>query len=175
MALPWAVGDPVTADGLNDMTNADTAPVAKGVIARGRRTTSTSTITTTETGVIRLDSIPVYAGRGYMLMTNNVNIDTSVANDIATATLRISTSGSATTASTFVNALRTTIDDATNSNILNQVGFYYPASDATLSVLLSLVRTAGTGNIIMFSSGAQFTDLLVVDLGIVPADTAVII
>lgn len=171
----WEVGDPVTADGLNDMSNPDTSLVSTGIIARGRRTTATGSVTTTETGVIRLDSIPVYAGRGYTIYTSCLNLDTSVNNDIASIIIRASTSGTATTASTGVTTMRTTIDDATNSNILPVTGLLFPSASGTLSVLLSIVRVAGTGNIVLFSSGAQFTDLIVRDEGVVPADTAVII
>lgn len=175
MTLPWVVGQEVTADTLNNMSNADTALVAKGVIARGRRTTSTGTFTTTETGVLRLDDIPVYADRVYAVTTSCINMDTSVSNDIAQCALRYSTSGAATTSSTIIITMRQTIDDATTSNIVPMNGFYYSAADDTLSVLLSCVRSAGTGNIIVFSSTNQPTDLVVTDLGPAPADTGVII
>ena len=38
-----------------------------GVVARGRRTTSTGTFTTTETGVLRIDNIPVVSGLLYLV------------------------------------------------------------------------------------------------------------
>ncbi len=171
----WEVGDPVTADQLNDMSNPDTALVSTGIIARGRRTTATGSVTTTETGVLRIDGIPVYAGRGYSISTSCLNLDTSVNNDIASIIIRMSTAGTATTASTGVTTMRTTIDDATNSNILPVNGYVYPSASGTMSVLLSIVRVAGTGNIVLFSSGAQFTDMVVRDEGVMPADTGVIL
>lgn len=146
----------------------------KGVLARGRRTSATGTITTTETLVIRLDNIPVKAGRLYRISTSNINMDTTVANDIGTCRIRISTAGSATTASTQIANIRQTIDDATNSNIVNLDTFYAPASDATLSVLLSAIRQAGSGNLVVFCSGTDILDLVVTDYGPDPGDTGVL-
>lgn len=149
--------------------------VPNGVIARGRRTTATGNITTTETGVLRLDSVSVLAGRLYRISTSNINMDTSVANDICAARIRISTSGTATIASTQIANIRQTIDDATNSNIVPLNTFYAPSSDATLSVLLSAIRVAGTGNLVVFCSGTDILDLVVSDEGVAPADSGVVI
>lgn len=146
-----------------------------GVIARGRRTTATGSVTTTETGVLRLDSVPLLAGRAYEISTSGINLDTSVANDIATARIRISTSGAATIASTQIAQMRNTIDDAANSNVIPLQTYYFPGVDTTLSVLLSIVRVAGTGNIIVFCSGTEILDLIVTDLGVAPTDTGVVI
>lgn len=145
------------------------------VIARGRRTTATGNITTTETGVLRIDSIPVKAGRGYQIATSNINMDGSVANDIYAARIRISTTGTATTSSTQIANIRQTSDDPTNSNIFPENTYYFPSADATLSVLLSAVRTAGTGNLVVFCSATDILDMCVVDLGVAPSDTGVVI
>lgn len=147
----------------------------QGQVARGRRTTATGNITTTETGVLRLDGIPIFAGRAYRISTSNINMDTSVAGDIASARIRISTSGTATTASTQIVQLRNTIDDVANSDVLTLNATHFPAADATLSVLLSAVRVAGTGNIVVFCSGTEILDLVVTDEGLAPSDTGVVI
>jgi hypothetical protein len=146
-----------------------------GVVARGRRTSATGNVTTTETGVLRLDGIPVRAGRAYRISTSNINLDTSVANDIAAANLRISTSGAATTSSTQICQMRNTIDDAANSNVLPMTAFYYPSGAGTLSVLLSIVRVSGTGNIILFASTVEILDLVVTDEGTDPGNTGVVL
>lgn len=146
-----------------------------GVVARGRRTTPTGNVTTTETGVLRLDGIPVKAGRGYEITTSDMNMDTSVSNDLATARIRINTAGTAITSSTQIVQMRNTIDDATNSNVIPLQCYYFPTSDATLSVLLTVQRVAGTGNIIIFCSGTEILDLVVRDMGIAPADSGVVI
>lgn len=146
-----------------------------GVVARGRRTSATGNVTTVETGVLRLDGISVKAGRAYRISTSNLNLDTSVSNDIAAAILRISTSGAATTGSTQICQMRNTIDDAANSNVMPLSAFYYPAAAATLSVLLSIVRVSGTGNIILFASTVEILDLVVTDEGTDPGNTGVVL
>lgn len=161
---------------INDLLDNDLSPLPQGAIARGRRTTSTGNVTTTETGVLRIDSIPVYAGRLYAVRISNLNIDTSVDNDVGRGAVRISTSGSATTSSTLLGYTRNTIDNASQSNVHPVVLYYAPAADATLSVLLTLLRQAGTGNIIIFGSGSgDVIDMVVEDCGPDPGDTGVVI
>jgi hypothetical protein len=149
------------------------------IVARGRRSTATGNITTTETGVIRLDNVPVFDSRAYMIASANLNVDASVANDIGELRYRVTqqtTPGtSATTSSTQMGRWRSTIDDATNSNVLPFVAFYYPSADGYLSVLLSAFRAAGSGNIVVFANNVEPIDLVVVDLGPDPGDTGVVI
>lgn len=168
-------GDEIVVGDVNDLLDDEVSPLPQGVIARGRRTTSTGNVTTTETGALRVDNIPVYAGRLYKISTSNMNMDTSVDNDAARAAIRYSTSGNATTSSTLGNYLRNTIDSASQSNVHNLVMFYAPAADATLSILLTLLRQSGTGNIIFFCSGTDILDLVVEDLGLDPGDTGTVI
>ena len=165
----YAVGDIVTADRLNE-----SHPL--GTIARGRRTTATSTVTTTETGVLRLDSVPLVGGHAYKIAMSDINMDTSVANDVGVVRFRIDTTGAAaTTTSTQIQQMRNTIDNATDSNVIPMQAFYHPASDETLSVLFSLQRTSGTGNLIVFCSSVDILDMHIIDLGVAPADTGVVI
>jgi hypothetical protein len=168
-------GDPTYASDVNLLTDREDSPLPQGVIARGRRTSATGNITTTETGVLRIDNIPVYAGRLYRISTSNINMDTSVANDIGVCRIRISTSGAASTSSTQIANIRQTVDDATNSNIVPENCFYVPGADGTLSVLLSAVRQSGTGNLVIFCSGTDILDLVVTDEGLDPGDTGVVI
>lgn len=152
---------------------------AQAVIARARRTTATGAITTTETGVIRIDNIPVQAGKIYRIGTSNVNMDGSVANDTAACRFRVAFSASlgtvATTASPQIANIRQTMDDITNSNIFPSQCFYLATADGYISILMSAVRTSGTGNLIIFCSGVDILDFVVEYGGTAPADTGVII
>ena len=168
-------GDDIVVGDVNDLSDPELSPIGVGIIARGRRTTSTGNVTTTETGVLRVDNIPVYAGRIYKISTSNMNMDTSVDNDAARAAFRTSTSGAATTSSTLGNYLRNTIDSASQSNVHNAVMFYVAGADGTLSVLLTLLRQSGTGNIIMFCSGTDILDMVIEDLGVDPGDSGTVI
>lgn len=168
-------GDIIFANDINALTDRDNGVLPQGVIKRGRRITTTGSVTTTETGVLRIDSIPVYAGRLYRISTNGLNIDTSVDNDAASVRIRASTSGSASITSTLLGTLRTTIDSATQSNILPDQAFFVASADGTLSVLLSLIRISGTGNIVIFCDATNYLDMVVEDMGLDPGDTGVVI
>ncbi len=151
------------------------------IVARGRRSTVTGNITTTETGVLRLDNVPVRAGRAYLITTNNLNLDTTVSNDIAAARLRaVQATGTGTTASTsstLAGQWRNTIDDSVYSNLGVAQAFWLPSSDGFLSVLLSAVRINGSGNIVMYANSVsgELIDMAVLDLGTDPGDTGVVI
>lgn len=147
----------------------------KGIVAWVARTTPTGLFTTTETGVVRIDNIPVYAGRAYEIATSGANLDTTVDNDVAAARIRISTSGAATTASTQIGQMRNTADNNFYSNVIPMQCFYFPGSDQTLSVLLSAVRLSGSGNISFFCSGVEILHLVVRDIGPAPAASGVVL
>lgn len=153
---------------------------AQAVVARGRRVTSTAAITTTEVGVLRIDNIPVQAGKIYRISTSNINMDGSVANDIATCRFRlgfgVAPGTIATTASTFLGYIRVVQDDASQSNVVSAQTFYVATQDGYISVMLTCVRQGGTGNIVVFcSTGADSLDLTVEYGGDDPGDTGVTI
>ncbi len=146
------------------------------LVARGRRIAATSAFTT-EIGVLRLDDVPVKDAKAYAIMSANLNVDTSVANDIGELRYRVvqgSSPGSvATTGSTQIGRWRNSIDDITNSNVLPWIAFYYPSADGYLSVLMTAQRVAGSGNVIVFASSLEPIDLVVLELGDDPGDTGV--
>lgn len=152
---------------------------SQSLLARGRRITSTAGVTTTETGFLRIDNIPVLAGKVYQFLTTNMNVDTTVSNDIADVRLRLLYSASpgspATTSSTQICHMRNTVDDATQSNVLPLNGFYVPSADGYISVLLSVVRVSGSGSIVVFCSGSEILDFTIQDIGTDPGDTGVVI
>lgn len=152
---------------------------AQVVLKRGRRTTATGNVTTTETGFLRIDNIPVVAGGIYQFTTTNMNVDTTVSNDISDVRCRVaysaSTGTAATTSSTQIAHFRNTIDDASQSNVLPLNGFYIATADGYISLLLSVVRVTGTGNIVVFCSGSEILDFVVQFGGTDPGDTGVVI
>lgn len=169
------ITDPATIQAIKDDLDAIEADItaigARGsVIARGNRQTN-STASATETGVIRLDNIPMTNGRAYWIGTNPLSIDTTVNNDIGRILLRINTAGVATTASTNIWLGQVRLADNTAAEQLSAGVVYIPSGTVTASVLLSHTRAGGTGNIQVLSSSVLPTDLLVVDLGEDPGDT----
>lgn len=149
------------------------------IVKRGRRTTaSIATITTTETPFLRVDNIPVINAGIYRISTSNINMDTSIANDIGAIRCRVATGvlgTAATIASTQIGQLRNTIDDPTNSNVHSMQQFYVATADTYLSVLLSCIRISGTGNLQVFCSGTDILDLTIEYAGTDPGNTGVIL
>lgn len=150
---------------------------AQSVVARGRRITSSGTITTTETGVLRLDNIPVQAGKIYRISTSGINMDTTVAGDVAACRFRlafgVAPGNLSSTSAAQIGQLRLAQDNAAQSNIAPGQAFYVATADGYISVLMSVVRMAGTGNIVVFASGSEILDLTVEYGGDDPGDTGV--
>lgn len=164
----YGVGDPVTADSLNTYS-----PL--GVIRRGRRTSVTGSITA-ETGVLRLDNIPVVVNHLYRIATSNINMDSSVANDVLTARIRVDATGaSATTASTQIANIRQVSANINYSVIYPENAYYLASATGTISVLLSALREAGSGSLVVFCTTTDILDMVVSDMGIDPGDTGVVI
>jgi len=149
------------------------------VVARGRRTSTSSISSGVELPVLRLDNIPVFDSKGYRILTSNINMDGSIANDVGDARLRIvqaATPGTlATIASTQVGHFRNTIDDPVQSNVHPLSVYYWPSADGYLSILLSVQRVAGTGTVALFCSATELLDLVVEELGTDPGDTGVVL
>lgn len=142
-------------------------------LARGRRITNSSA-TSTEVGVQRLDDIPIFAGRMYLIKSSSLLLNSSVANDVAVARFRITTDGSTpTTASPLLTQAGTRIDNTSTGDYVNVLGPYMPTADETLSILMSVGRGAGTGNISMLYSSVTPIDMMLFDCGEDPGDTGV--
>lgn len=142
-------------------------------VARTARTTSSST-TTTETGVLRLDGVQVLAGHTYTIRTGSLLPVSSVANDYVGVKIRYTTDGStATTSSTQLHGVQTRITGASGNETSKVEASYNPASDQTLSVLLSVSRVAGTGNAKIDGAATTPIELWIDHDGVDPGDTGV--
>lgn len=162
--MTFAAGDIITADALNAMPR---------IIARGRRTTS-STTTTTIVGVLRLDDIPITAGKVYSIRTGTLNLDSSVAADHIRGIIRYTTDGS--TPTTTSTILPGGLCDSGQANAgfgeANMIEtLYIPAANETLSLLLCVQRVNGTGSVGIVNVGGYQTELIVEDIGEDPGDT----
>lgn len=147
-------------------------PVPGTMIGRGARTTSSST-TTTETAVLRVDSIPVTSGRAYVVATSPLWLASSVANDIITGRIRFDTSGNATTSSTILGEAGAAQPSGASAGVPIVLPFIATGT-GNVSFLLSVGRVAGSGNCsIAASAGHPTIDLTIVEAGIDPTDTGV--
>jgi hypothetical protein len=120
------------------------------VIARAHRGTDSST-TTTEVGVLRLDSIPIVNGVTYSIISSAMYL-LSTTGDILNIRFRYNTAGAATTGSSQLGQAFQTITNSIQptSAILNVL--YPAATTGSLSVLLSITRASGSGNAKVFGS-----------------------
>lgn len=147
--------------------------VPRGIIARSRRVTASST-TTTIIGVRRYDDLPILAGRCYVVETSGLGMDSTVNNDEIFVEFHYTTDGSTpTTASTYLPGSYTSARQ-TDSNVPEHKVIrttYTPAGNETLSLLLCVGRVAGTGNVSITTPISEFAEFTVADGGIDPGNS----
>lgn len=145
----------------------------RGRIARARRITDSTATAGTEQPVLQLDGIVLKAGRVYQFSTSTLLTVTTVANDLLGIRFRYSSTGTATIASTeleFTDSKNTATSSQGNVILTRS---YSPAADETGSLLLTVVRLSGTGNVQILGAAAYPVEILVDDMGPDPGDTGV--
>lgn len=147
------------------------APLPGTMVARGNRTSS-STTTTTEVGVIRA-SIAVKSGQVYLIKTSPLKLNSTVSADFVFARLRYTIDGS--TPSTASTVLATVVGPTgTGQSVIPFVAKYVPSSDVTLNALLTVGRWSGTGTVgLVVDSVVPDIDLMIHAAGTDPTDTGV--
>ena len=170
MTTTFASGQELTASGLNTAFSAE----PQGILYRARRATAESGIAATENGTLRLDGITATAGRAYRITTGVLSV-ASTLNEAAqvTAFLRVDATGSAaTTSSTVLAQGRIVTQAGTGAGSAVVEYHYFPSSTFTLSVLLTITRTAGSGTITAAGPDASIgPEIIVEDLGLAPSNT----
>lgn len=146
------------------------------ILAYGERTTD-KVSTGAEVGVLRLDGVRILAGYRYTICTSVLGLAMATSGDTGQALLRIRTDG---TAAGTGDTLLQQADVNANSPFVprNSATFaepYLAATDGTLSVLLSLGRSGGLGNITMLGAATRPIRLFIVQNGVGPSDTGVVI
>lgn len=156
-----------------------TAVRMEKLVSRGNRTTAPSTsASTTEVGVLRLDGIAVKGGYLYVVTTSNLWFQTTDATGIPRAFLRYATgtNPTATTASAEMDAVQFKLGSTTASEVMGLQGEYAPTNDTMLSVLLTYNRAAGAGTISMQAGSYNPTPpirMYVVNMGPDPGDNGI--
>lgn len=141
-------------------------------VRRGRSENSSSG-TTTEVGVLRLDGVDVTAGHSYLIHVPPVLTQSTVANDVVGLALRISSTGTATTSSATLVATQARRTGASTFENCGLGATYTPAADEVLSILLTVSRSSGTGTASIVASASSPIELLVDDGGVDPGNTGV--
>lgn len=165
--MPVLAGQAVTAAQWNLDTLGGT------VIARHRRTSNSSTASSsTPVGILRLDDIPITAGRSYWVVTSSLVIHSSTANDVVRVGAYYTTDGSTPTgASTLLGIVQETVDATANPPAQPLSVMYFPTVDEIFSVFLGVARQAGAGNADVLGSTTFPIDLYIIDMGEDPGAT----
>lgn len=145
-------------------------PVPGTMLAWGQRTSDKSG--TSEVGVLRLDSITCQTGYRYLIQTCPLRINV-VSGETGAARLRYSTSGNAGTSDTQITMAESNASSSFAPNNSHSLNATLAPGTVTLSVLLSLVRTGGSGTVTMTGSATQPIELWVTMAGPDPTDTGV--
>lgn len=152
------------------------AAMPNGLIARGRRSTS-STTTTTIVGVERLDDYAVVGGRSYNIRVTGLFCLSTVAGDRILVEVRFTTDGSTPTTASPVLAggqlyqVAAAVSGSAANGDGGQIDFEYePGGSATLSLLVTVSRNSGTGSVSTFSDPTHVLELKIYDSGIGAGD-----
>jgi len=139
---------------------------------------SISGVSTVETGWIRIDNIVIRNGYHYLFLMPEVNVTTTVKTDtVGTVKMRYNLAGTATTSSTaftyggFFRKAQGV--DTSNTDVETGTAVYHASADGTMSVIVTLIRAAGTGTVGLFASTANTSPLFVYEMGIAPAVSGV--
>jgi Chitobiase/beta-hexosaminidase C-terminal domain len=157
-------------------SNAGALALPGRLIARRRRTTASSAANSaTEVSVMRLDDIPLLGGRAYLIGSPKLDLQSTAANDIIRGQLRYTTDGSTPTTSS--TPLTFAQDRMTAANVGQSVpclDWYFPASNQTFSLLLTVSRPGtGSGNV-SIAGGTGIPGpitLVIMDCGVDPGQT----
>lgn len=146
-------------------------PVAGQCIARGNRTTSSST-TTSEIGVIRV-AVDLKAGQMIIIKISPLLLYSNTVSDFVFARVRYTLDGSA--PGTTSTILSTVAGYAGASQTITPfIGKYVPASDLTFTALLTVGRASGSGTVgLVVNANVPDTDMVIVAAGADPGDTGV--
>jgi len=152
--------------------------LAGTLIGRARHASSNSTgsASTTLVPFLRLDDIPITAGRAYHILTSNMNVDASVADDVAQITITYTTDGSTPTIASSVmpgGTGKALIRNISHPELILISTVYVPSGNETLSLLLSLARATGTGTVLALGTSPDVLEVKVFDAGVDPGDTGV--
>lgn len=128
------------------------------IVSYHKRTTG-KTYSGTELGVVRLNTVTLYGGYRYKILTSPLCIST-VSGETGKANLRYSTSGTATTADTILGCVEANTNTAFRPVQTPTLALTYaPGSDVTFSCILTVLRSGGSGNVTLNGASDQAIEL----------------
>lgn len=146
----------------------------EGIVAYGSRDTNPSTTTTVELAILELDSVPVKSGLAYRIGTSSMIMDSTVLNDAMQVAIRYTTDGTGpTTASALMTCMEHDLGGLAGQARSPMNVIYQPTEDQVLNLILTQVRTVGTGNVSVQHINGMPIDIYVEAIGIAPADNGI--
>lgn len=139
------------------------------------RPTASSAFTTTEIPILRGDDIAFVVGRAYEIVATPTVFGSSVAGDLIEMKARVNLAGAATITSTHIGSLVTDAKTSGGSQkVRGATWLYIPGSTALGSLLVSGIRTGGSGNCTIGTTiSAYMLRVTVKDVGEAVADAGV--
>lgn len=135
-----------------------------GIIARYRWTdTSDPANSSTRIPVVRIDDVPLIGSRSYKI-TVRTWMDSSVNDDVGIAEIRHTTDGSTPTVAS--TALPGTLNEVKCVGPAMPVCLnvmHHPSVNETLSILLAVARSSGTGNITLVASATDYVNEITIE------------
>lgn len=156
MPVTFQAGMRLTASRLNSLPKGEVNRVN-----RGGAVTLTAALNS-ETGILRMDDVLMLPGRVYSIRAPRLRYSATTATDRGKWHLRINTAGVATTTSTPLVAR----SEGDHVDSLSIEGFRRPTVVETLSILLSIIKVAGTSAWTAMGADEGGIDLIVEDRGL---------
>jgi hypothetical protein len=142
-----------------------------GMVAYGSRVTNPATTTTVEVAILELDGVHVTAGVAYRIGTSSLIMDSTVANDSMQVAIRYTTDGtSVTTGSALMTSMEHDLGGLAAQARSPMDVIYQPTEDQVLNMILTQVRTVGTGSVSVQHINGMPIDMFVEAIGIAPPD-----
>lgn len=169
----------------DDFTSDETVSAAKlnqslaagRIVNRGQRLTSSgNTSGTTLLAVLEVPDTPVKAGRHYQISSSPLYVDTDVANDVVRCLLTYTTDGSTPTvasAQLLGSAMNKRLASAADPEHIILDTIYVPSVDETLSILLCVGRSTGTGIERIIADSLQTISIRIYDCGVDTGDMGI--
>lgn len=144
-----------------------------GIVARAVRTTSSANATSsTDVAVLRISNILLLNGLEYRICSNTLAPNSSVSGDVVRAQIHYNTSGANASVSDPVLPGAQAFSQVANATpTINFECEYIPGATQTLSILLAVARSSGTGNCTLFADGTRTIELKVYSSGPSVLDT----
>lgn len=161
----FTAGEPITADALNRAT--------QRIVSRGARVTSVAS--TSNTGIMRIDSAQLWGGFLYKVGVNSVPLDVSTNAETPRLNIYYTIDGSTpTTASSQLAMAQADVPDAAVGDSHGVWNFYTPVGDISFSALLTISRAVGAGTVTALAgSGTPGPiEFYIENMGTDPGDTA---